>query len=341
MIDKKSRLTDSDLGFLDGQTRFQSMGGEIMRTSALILIVVVLHCAIIGALFFVQGCGTTKTTGAPPPTPVMPPQQPAVETPEKPLLPEPAAKPAELKKPEAAGTTEYIVKAGDSVAAIAKRYHVSKAAIIDLNKLADANKLRVGQKLILPPAGAAAPAAAKPHHEAAAKPASKTAAPEPAALAGNEYVVQPGDSLSKIASRSGVKVSALREANKLPNDKLKVGQKLVIPAKDAAKETAVGAKPAEAKAPEAKPTDAPVTVPPAGQKAPAEATPAPAPAVTPPPSAAPAPAAAGSGITHIVQPNEDLNSIAKLYAVTVAEIAELNRLTTNQTVQVGQRLKIP
>ena len=55
----------------------------------------------------------------------------------------------------------------------------------------------------------------------------------------------------------------------------------------------------------------------------------------------PAKPVANSGITHIVQPSEDINSVAKLYAVTVDEIVELNQLGANRTLKVGQRLKIP
>jgi LysM repeat protein len=45
------------------------------------------------------------------------------------------------------------------------------------------------------------------------------------------YTVKRGDSLIKIASELGVKVKALRAANKLSTDKIRVGQRLRIPAK--------------------------------------------------------------------------------------------------------------
>jgi LysM repeat protein len=38
-----------------------------------------------------------------------------------------------------------------------------------------------------------------------------------------------GDTLSKIAAKFGVSVTALKAANKLTTDTIKVGQKLVIP----------------------------------------------------------------------------------------------------------------
>lgn len=45
------------------------------------------------------------------------------------------------------------------------------------------------------------------------------------------YKVRKGDNLSKIAKRHGVSVNALRKANNLPNDNIRAGQTLKIPAK--------------------------------------------------------------------------------------------------------------
>ena len=54
---------------------------------------------------------------------------------------------------------------------------------------------------------------------------------EPVAAAGSEYVVVKGDSLAKIAKKSGVTLKALQAANPgVVPTKLKVGQKLAIPA---------------------------------------------------------------------------------------------------------------
>ncbi|MBU4211061.1 MAG: LysM peptidoglycan-binding domain-containing protein [Kiritimatiellae bacterium] len=301
-----------------------------MKTSALLItVVVMLHCAALGALFFIQGCGTTARTGTPLPatTPMPPTTKEAVNYPlPKPAEKAPVAKSVSKELPKALETTEYVVRSGDTVGGIAKRYGIAQSEIVDLNKLSDPNKLRIGQKLMLPgrlkikaapakhslktkavetPAAPAAPAAPAEWFV----PATAEAVSAPAA--GKEYVVEKGDSLSRIAKKYGTKISALREANKLQGDKLKIGQKLIIP---------------EALAASAAPV-ASMTIP-----APAESALAPAAAPT---------SIANSGITHIVQPSEDINSIAKLYAVTVDEIVELNQLGANRTVKVGQRLKIP
>lgn len=317
-----------------------------MKTMGLILVVVALHCAVIGSVCFISGCGTTSKPEPAVQMPVMPPPQPP--QPEvQPVAPPPA--PKEVKT---AGGGEYIVQAGDSLGVIAKRCHVSQAELLEANKLTDANKIKVGQKLILPASGQMPAAAPKPAGKAKAKKetstvpvaAEKVKAADKPQLGPGEYLVQPGDNLSKIAAHAGVKVSALREANKLQSDKIKVGQKLTIPeAKSAGSAEAVAA-PAAAVAPaEAKPL-------PPMNPAPAAAPAQPAPGaevkgteLTPaaPAAAASAGKVAGSGITHVVQPNEDLASLAKLYAVNADEIVELNQLSTNRTLQVGQRLKIP
>ena len=54
---------------------------------------------------------------------------------------------------------------------------------------------------------------------------------------------------------------------------------------------------------------------------------------------APAPAAGGAQV-HVVEPNQDLNTIAMMYGVRVEEIMKLNGLASPE-VKVGQTLKIP
>jgi len=294
------------------------------KTLVLAAVVIGVHCVAITGLFLVQGCKTTKGTArtSSSSTPTMPPlSAPAVA----PAAIEPAPMISE-KDTKAEGTIEYIVNKGDSLGLIAKKHNVSKAELMGLNKLTDPNKIRVGQKLIIPKRAHAAvhPAAktaeAKSKDKPKAKPEAK--APEATLATGiDEYVVQAGDSLSKVSAKLNVKISELREVNKLVNDKLKVGQKLIVPAKKAEG------------APESAPT--PVASEPAGQAAPAEATPAPA--------AAPgAPAKnLSSGITHTVLATEDLNTIAKLYVVSVDDIVAANQMGTNRTVQAGQKIIIP
>lgn len=67
------------------------------------------------------------------------------------------------------------------------------------------------------------------HEKAATKPAAKPS-PKPAAKP-KTYTVKKGDTLTSIASRNGVTIDALREANGIKNDNIRAGQKLTIPTK--------------------------------------------------------------------------------------------------------------
>ena len=219
-----------------------------------------------------------------------------------------------------AGKT-YVVCKGDSLSGIAQRFGVSARELASINGVKDANKIRVGQKIVLPDYASVKPGAAAPRPVAAQ-------APAPPAAGGSLYVVQAGDSLSKIASKQGVKLSALREANagKIKGDRILVGQKLAIPGKAA---------PAAAE-PVATPTVEPV------------AAPVEAPAVEPPPApdpAAAAPALSAPGqeqpLDYTVQPDDTVDSIARLFIVRKEDIMKLNNITDPASLKPGQRIKIP
>lgn len=305
-----------------------------MKTSAvLITVVVALHVVALGSLFFIQGCGTTRTTsGASAPSasaPVMPPleKEPLAQPPA--MLP--TVKPLTVATPKVE-TTEYIVRAGDTLSGIAHQYKLSVSELSALNKISDPGKLRVGQKLLLPGIVKIKPAAAKP--ETTKKAAAPTEAKAVVLGVGGEYVVQSGDSLGKIAKKTGTTVAGLREANKLHGDKILIGQKLVIPKTAATPAPAVVVPASAPVAASVVPADAvlPDNMAASESEAPVVVVEAAQPVVSVP---------EGSGIIHTVQPGDDLNSIAKLYAVTVDEIVVLNQLGASPTVKAGQRLKIP
>ncbi len=153
--------------------------------------------------------------------------------------------------------------------------------------------------------------------------------------------MQAGDTLSGIAHRFQTKVAVLRELNKLDGDLIKVGQKLVVAGRaPAADETpAAPADPAALPAPTESAAPAPAELPPAlpVETAPAAAAVPPEAPVAGPEAGAPA---VGQEIIHVVQPNEDLEYIARLYVVSVNDIVKLNNLPEAK-VQVGQRLRIP
>ena len=197
----------------------------------------------------------------------------------KPLPPTPPKTPKAKAKPAAAPaaeTSEYVVKSGDTLFLISKRTNYRQTAILAANPGLNPDRLRVGQKIKMPGALAAAPAVAKVA-AAEAKPADKgndgkvvqAAAPSPAAAntqapvktknafvayegPTKDYVVKGGDSLGKIASEYGISIRALKALNGLQKNQLRAGQKLKVPVE---KQTAASS----GKAPAAK-TEKPVTV---------------------------------------------------------------------------------
>lgn len=142
---------------------------------------------------------------------------------------------------EAASTgSEYKIKSGDIAYNIAKSHGISLKALKDANPNVDLGKLKVGQTIQLPAAGAvttaggtasagATAAKAEPAHESAASGATTA------------YTVKGGDTLSKIAKKFGTTPKAIRSASGLSSDKINVGQKLKIPAKGGAAEPAESA----------------------------------------------------------------------------------------------------
>src|SRR3954469_884534 len=61
-----------------------------------------------------------------------------------------------------AGTSSYTLKRGDTLGRIATKFHVPLGALTAANDIADANKVKAGQKLTVPDPKAAQVAAATP-----------------------------------------------------------------------------------------------------------------------------------------------------------------------------------
>jgi len=202
------------------------------RVKIAVFFVLAIHGIGLMALLM-QGCGQTKEPVTPtettmsntPPTFVETTNPPeATSTP--PVVVTAPVAPVEQVVP--AGTTEYTIVKGDTFATIAKKSHVSVKALTDANPGLIPTKLKIGQKVNIP--AAAAPSAS----------AVTGTAPVESASAGGEhtYTVKSGDNLTKIAGHLGTTVKALRAANGLKTDSIKVGQKLKIPAKASAPVTA-------------------------------------------------------------------------------------------------------
>ncbi|MDI6775150.1 MAG: LysM peptidoglycan-binding domain-containing protein [Verrucomicrobiota bacterium] len=227
--------------------------------------------ALVGAVALSSGCAswfgpdetTAKTITPAPVEPVaMTDKIPPVEPRYAPPLP--------------VETKSYVVKKGDTLSAIAARYGVCVAELVELNGLANPNKIREGKTIRLPAyakdTGRKVAVSAK---KATAASAKKAVVAKGASSDKERTCVVNGDeTLASIAAQHGVTVAAIREANNLASDTLTPGMRLVIPAGKPATgslTTLIAAEEDTAATDEEKPT---LTAPPV-------ATPVPAPSVAP------------------------------------------------------------
>lgn len=119
--------------------------------------------------------------------------------------------------------TTYKVRRGDTLSAVARRFHLTVENLVAANKLANPNRIIEGQVLSLVPPPPPPPAPPKP------APLST----EQVVLGGDgtsTYVVVKGDNLSDLAGRFGTTVAELRKLNNLKPDKvLRIGVTLSVP----------------------------------------------------------------------------------------------------------------
>ena len=92
----------------------------------------------------------------------------------------------------------YVVKSGDNLYAIARKYGISVDKLKDINNLSS-NLLSIGQNLLVPK------------------------------LNGKTYIVKSGDNLYKIAKENGTTVTDLINLNELSTTNLSIGQVLYLP----------------------------------------------------------------------------------------------------------------
>ena len=115
--------------------------------------------------------------------------------------------------PSSSGGT-YVVQPGDTLSAIASRFHTTVYTLAQLNGIVNVNQIRWGQVLRLPTDGS---------------PGGSSPSPTPTPTR-QTYVVQPGDSLYRVSLLYGVSIARLVEANNLINPNfIYTGQILVIP----------------------------------------------------------------------------------------------------------------
>ena len=152
----------------------------------------------------VQNAMPTLDTNNLPPATTMP-----TNTPPPPIVATPSAQ-------------TYTIAAGDTLTTIAKKFPgVTIKAILDANPGIEPTRLQVGKVIHIPAPTAPANTIT---------PVTPTQGAAAAAEGEQIYTVQSGDNLTKIADKFKTSVRALRSANNLTTDQIKVGQKLKIPA---------------------------------------------------------------------------------------------------------------
>ena len=193
----------------------------------------------------------------------------------------------------------YTVKKGDNLWTIARRSNVSLNELYAANGLDTTSILSIGQQLQIPVEGSTATVTA---------PSPDTYQPTSFNQGSTEYMVKRGDSLSKIANQFDTSVRAIKAANGLSSDLIRVGDKLVVPVSSSSTGTSsvMSAAPSDSIS-----------------------------------SSSTAPSFSASGArTHTVKSGEYPGKIASQYDMTTDELLALNGITDPRKLQVGKVLKV-
>ena len=141
--------------------------------------------------------------------------------------------PAVVGAPAAKPAATHLVRSGDTLDRIARRYQVSVDELVAANGLLSANRIFPGQRLKIPAQGAppepVEAAAATIGTDVTGGAEAVAAATLSAAEASRQHVVRKGESLARIARIYSVSVDAIRTLNELGSSLIHPGQVLAIP----------------------------------------------------------------------------------------------------------------
>jgi murein DD-endopeptidase MepM/ murein hydrolase activator NlpD len=212
-----------------------------------------------------SGVDPVQTSSAPAPLQTASAQSFAAAAPAEPAKPQPAKVTGNERGWTATGGTSVTLREGETLYNLSKRYGVPVKAILSANGIQDANAVRAGQSILIPTyvyshnapisapdndpntlaasasrgtLGAAAPAVGD------APAAAVNAVAATAKAASGTVTVEAGDSLARIARENGISVSALKAANDLSADNIRIGQVLKLPGAPVQTAAASPAKPA-------------------------------------------------------------------------------------------------
>lgn len=155
-------------------------------------------------------------TSAPPPTFIPEPIPEATIPP--PFVPAP---PPTIPIPSPG--TEHVIQKGDVAYNLARKHGVTLKQLQEANPGRDLARLKVGDKVQIPAA-----------RVESSSPTAVSTKSSTTGSTGTTYTVKGGDNLSRLAKKFGTTVKAIRDANGLTSNDIKVGQKLNIPGKSTA-----------------------------------------------------------------------------------------------------------
>ncbi len=211
----------------------------------------------------------------------------------------------------------HVVKRGESLGSIARKYSVSVEDLAKVNRIGNVNRITVGMELVVPMTAAAVASASKPSGTTSSSSSSssssakstvaasvsppaaapKSSAAPPADSSPRTHVVRSGDTLSGIAAKYDVSVADLKKWNSLSGETILAGQKLRVGSG-------------------------------ASSSSSSSTTAAPAPK-----------SATAKTITYVVRRGDTLSGIAERYRCSVGDLKSWNGLKSS-TIYVGQKLKI-
>lgn len=209
-------------------------------------------------------------------------------------------------------TIEYVVKKGESINSVAKKFHMSVSELKSLNNLKKSYVKPKQRLLVYSGKGKPVVPVAPPSSGStvAENPPQKSPPPGQEDSVEEEikpvtHVVKSGESLGKIATKYGCTTQQIIDWNNLKSQNILVGQKLKINPGVRQETASAVTKPASKTGTTTKKTG--------GTKY----------------------------IYHTIQPGETLWDIAERYdGATVAQIKKLNNITNAQRIRAGQKIKI-
>lgn len=233
------------------------------------------------------------------------------------------------KAPAAAGSDTYTIRAGDTLAKIARNTGTTAGAIARANGIKNPGKISVGQKLKIP------------GKVAAATPSAPATSSSPAPASGSEtYVVRNGDTFYSIARKHNVSSESLVAANpSIKPSALRTGQLIRLTAKSV---PAVAESAPAPSAPATSKTVAASAPAPAPSKPEHESTakshaPAPAPSPAAPSSPAPGTSQAKTAVHSVTIDGEmTYGEFAAKHGTGIERLNELNGLDLNQNTVLAK-----